>query len=119
MSKSHQLTSNSASSALLSLFSYPKGSVVFVITDSEEKYFLDLRSEDPTAGKGGDLPSGAAPDLTVRVSEANMIAMITKKLNPQQAFMKGKLKIKGKMPLAMKLTTVLAATAKKLPQSKL
>jgi 3-hydroxyacyl-CoA dehydrogenase/3a,7a,12a-trihydroxy-5b-cholest-24-enoyl-CoA hydratase len=53
------------------------------------------------------------------VSEANMIAMITKKLNPQQAFMKGKLKIKGKMPLAMKLTTVLAATAKKLPQSKL
>ena len=68
---------------------------------------------------GGDLPSGAAPDLTVRVSEANMIAMITKKLNPQQAFMKGKLKIKGKMPLAMKLTTVLAATAKKLPQFKL
>jgi len=35
------------------------------------------------------------------------------------AFMKGMLKIKGKMNLAMKLTAVLAATRKKLPSSKL
>lgn len=48
-----------------------------------------------------------------------MIKMVRKELNPQQAFMKGKLKIKGKMPLAMKLTSVLAATSKHLPKSKL
>lgn len=35
------------------------------------------------------------------------------------AFMKGMLKIKGKMNLAMKLTAVLAATRKKLPSPKL
>ena len=35
------------------------------------------------------------------------------------AFMKGMLKIKGKMNLAMKLTAVLNATRKKLPKSKL
>jgi putative sterol carrier protein len=40
-------------------------------------------------------------------------------LKPQQAFMKGKLKIKGKMNLAMKLTSVLVATRKKLPASKM
>ena len=48
-----------------------------------------------------------------------MIKMVRKELNPQQAFMKGKLKIKGKMQLAMKLTSVLAATSKYLPKSKL
>ena len=45
--------------------------------------------------------------------------MIRKEVQPQQAFMKGMLKIKGKMSLAMKLTAVLAATRKKLPTSKL
>jgi putative sterol carrier protein len=45
--------------------------------------------------------------------------MINKEIQPQQAFMKGMLKIKGKMNLAMKLTAVLAATRKKLPTSKL
>jgi hypothetical protein len=35
------------------------------------------------------------------------------------AFMKGMLKIKGKMNLAMKLSAVLDATRKKLPSSKL
>ena len=48
-----------------------------------------------------------------------MIKMVRKELNPQQAFMKGKLKIKGKMALAMKLTSVLAATNRYLPKSKL
>lgn len=48
-----------------------------------------------------------------------MMKMIRKEIQPQQAFMKGKLKIKGKMNLAMKLTAVLAATRKKLPVAKL
>lgn len=48
-----------------------------------------------------------------------MQALITGKLKPQQAFMKGKIKVKGKMNLAMKLTAVLSATRKKLPQSKM
>jgi putative sterol carrier protein len=48
-----------------------------------------------------------------------MAKLITGQLKPQQAFMKGKLKIKGKMNLAMKLTSVLVATRKKLPVSKM
>ena len=48
-----------------------------------------------------------------------MAKMINKTIQPQQAFMKGLLKIKGKMSLAMKLNAVLAATRKKLPSSKL
>ena len=58
-------------------------------------------------------------DLTVIVTSGNMTKLITGALKPQQAFMKGKLKVKGKMNLAMKLTAVLSATRKKMPKSKL
>ncbi|VEU33862.1 unnamed protein product [Pseudo-nitzschia multistriata] len=40
--------------------------------------------------------------------------LLNKKITPQQAFMQGKLKIKGNMGLAMKLTLVLNATRKAL-----
>mmetsp|Transcript_10530 Transcript_10530/g.29614 ORF Transcript_10530/g.29614 Transcript_10530/m.29614 type:complete len:157 (+) Transcript_10530:125-595(+) len=96
-----------------------QGSVVFTISDNNEQWYLDLKSEKPSAGK---LTAGGAPtnpDLSVKVSESDMIKMVRKELNPQQAFMKGKLKIKGKMALAMKLTSVLAATSKHLPKSRL
>eukprot|EP00984_Skeletonema_dohrnii_P011259 scaffold4476_cov120-Skeletonema_dohrnii-CCMP3373.AAC.8 len=81
---------------------------------------------EAVAGNGGkslqrkfkDIFDGKA-DLQVLCTEEVMGKMINKEIQPQQAFMKGMLKIKGKMNLAMKLTAVLAATRKKLPTSKL
>ena len=99
-----------------------QGSVVFTLSDNNEQWYLDLKSEKPSAGKltaGGAGGAPTNPDLSVKVSESDMIKMVRKELNPQQAFMKGKLKIKGKMALAMKLTSVLAATSRYLPKSKL
>lgn len=58
-------------------------------------------------------------DLTVEVLSEDLIKLITGELKPQQAFMKGILKIKGKMNLAMKLTSVLVATKKKLPRNRI
>lgn len=55
------------------------------------------------------------PDLVVKTSLAVLLDLVNKKVKPQQAFMnKGKLKIKGKMALAMKLNLVLEATRKHL-----
>ena len=49
--------------------------------------------------------SGAAPapNLTLTISGQDWLDMLAGKLNPQMAFMSGKLKLKGDMGLAMKL----------------
>mmetsp|Transcript_7590 Transcript_7590/g.9467 ORF Transcript_7590/g.9467 Transcript_7590/m.9467 type:complete len:127 (+) Transcript_7590:87-467(+) len=99
-----------------------KGSVLFKITDTDEVYFLDLKSDNCSVSKkkkGDDDNNSSKADLEVEVTSENMTKLISGELKPQQAFMKGKLKIKGKMNLAMKLTAVLVATKKKMPKSKL
>lgn len=124
--------------------SYKKGKVVFTINPAGKVYSLDLSSPSNCKVAEGvsthsnfcscscsndviltistlsaqDIFGGKA-DLQVICSEEVMGKMINKEIQPQQAFMKGMLKIKGKMNLAMKLTAVLAATRKKLPSSKL
>ena len=42
-------------------------------------------------------------DVTLTMADEDLVDMMTGKLNPQKAFFKGKLKIKGNMGLAMKL----------------
>lgn len=122
-----------------------QGTVIFDV--GGKVYSLDLSS--PTCNvSDGDVFNGKA-DLKVTCSEDVMKKMIRKEIQPQQgnfhtfshhrssyilyhyhslkpliiiypqAFMKGMLKIKGKMNLAMKLNAVLAATRKKLPTSKM
>lgn len=53
-------------------------------------------------------------DIKVKTSMVVLEELLEKKMTPQQAFMKGKLKIKGKMSLAMKLTLVLDGTRRHL-----
>ena len=55
-------------------------------------------------------------DLYITMSEEDLIALFNQKLNPQQAVVQGKIKLKGKIPLAMKLTALLSATRKMFPQ---
>ena len=54
------------------------------------------------------------PDLVVTASLDTLQKIFAKKMTPQQAFMKGVLKIKGNMGLAMKLTLVVNAARKQL-----
>jgi len=90
-----------------------KGVIVFVV-NPDGKWTVDLKNG---AGEvyAGDPRSGRA-DLTLTVADDNLVKLAEGKLNPQQAFMQGKIKIKGNMGLAMKLQSVLAAAK---PRSKL
>jgi len=65
-------------------------------------------SVDCTA-PGGKISPGAAPDAkcTVAATDADFLSIVNGKLNPQMAFMSGKLKIQGDMGLAMKLQQIL------------
>lgn len=79
--------------------------------DIEDKTFVLKAS---SSKKNGGSSDADAADLRIKTSAATLQALLAKKMTPQQAFMRGKLKIKGKMGLAMKLTVVLDATRKHL-----
>lgn len=52
------------------------------------------------------------PNTTLTISDEDFMELATNKLNPQVAFMKGKLKITGNLMLAQKLGPLLKANSK-------
>jgi putative sterol carrier protein len=64
--------------------------------------------------KKGKHPS---PNVTISMKEGDFLDMINGKLNPQMAFMSGKLKIGGDMGLALKLQSLFRQRAADAPQA--
>lgn len=93
------------------------GIITFDVTAPAARFTIDLKNGSGSF-RVGDAAAPAKPDLTITVSDDDFSLMAAGKLNAQQAFMKGKIKIKGNMSLAMKLQTVLDA-ARKGPAPKL
>ncbi|KAK9497186.1 hypothetical protein O3M35_004551 [Rhynocoris fuscipes] len=60
----------------------------------------------------GDPKSGTKVDTYLSVNDKDLIEMALGKLNPQAAFMKGKLKIKGNIMLTQKLKDIMSSGAK-------
>ncbi|CAE8631615.1 unnamed protein product [Polarella glacialis] len=82
----------------------------FIISDggAAGKFTLDLKNGTGAACAGEDTKA----DCTITIADADMVAMAEGKLDGMQAFMGGKLKIKGNMMLAQKLSAILDATKK-------
>ncbi|GAB1597492.1 non-specific lipid-transfer protein-like [Argonauta hians] len=63
------------------------------------KWTVDLKNSPGEVVYGSD----KKPDCTININDQNFPLLMSGKLNPQQAFMTGKLKVTGKIALAMKL----------------
>lgn len=88
---------------------------VFVFNVDGSNFFIDLKN-----GKG-QVGIGASPqpaDITILVADNDFEALASGKMKGQAAFLKGLVKIKGNMMLAMKLDSVFKAFAS-LSSSKL
>lgn len=57
-------------------------------------------------------PKEGKPNTTLTISDEDFVELAQGKLNPQTAFMKGKLKVSGNLMLAQKLGPLLKAEAK-------
>ena len=71
---------------------------------SSTSYIIDLRSGE------GEVKSASKTDkadCTLALTDSDFVALMTGKLNPQAAFMKGKLKVKGNIMLAQKLSALM------------
>lgn len=69
---------------------------------------LDLKS----AHVYGGAPKEGKPNTTLTIADEDFVQLAKGKLNPQQAFMKGKLKITGNIMVAQKLGPLLKAGPK-------
>lgn len=69
---------------------------------------MDLRNGSVYEGPA----KGIKVDTILTVSDDDMVDIALGKLNPQQAFMKGKLKITGNIMLSQKLAPLLKTEAK-------
>ncbi|KAK7889065.1 hypothetical protein WMY93_024625 [Mugilogobius chulae] len=68
----------------------------------EATWFVDVKN-----GKGSVHNNTAEKaDCTITMSDADLLALLTGKMNPQTAFFQGKLKITGNMGMAMKLQSL-------------
>ena len=66
-------------------------------------YHVDIAGGVTDVGAG---PS-SSPNVTITMAAADFAELATGKLNPVQAFMSGKLKLKGDLGLALRLQSIL------------
>ncbi|XP_076939938.1 sterol carrier protein 2-like [Bidens hawaiensis] len=67
---------------------------------NEESYVVDLKKGEVTKGPY----EGGKPDATFSFTDEDFFKVATGKMNPQMAFMRGAMKVKGSLSAAQKFT---------------
>jgi len=89
---------------------------VFLYNITKDGKVVKQWTMDLKEGKvySGAPESGVKPNTTMTINDEDMVSLATGKLNPQAAFMKGKLKVAGNVMMAQKLGPLLKAAEAKL-----
>lgn len=74
----------------------------FVLSDPDSEYYMDLKNGDGVCAAG----AAEQPDVTIEVSEENMIGIIIGEADPQKLFFAGDVKISGNMMASSKMEVV-------------
>ncbi|PWN41415.1 sterol-binding-like protein [Ceraceosorus guamensis] len=83
------------------------GVFLFVVKNAngkEQEFFVDMRK---TGTFNLEVPKKPKPDVTIRVGDKDMVRLATGQMNPQAAFLKGKLKVKGNVMLGLRCQNLL------------
>lgn len=101
-----------------SLVSKVKGIFKYEITNAagdKKTWVVNLKE-----GNGSVTEGDGKADCTITIKDDDFISLVNGKVNPQMAFMQGKLKVKGNIMLAQKLETLFSAVKKQqTPKAKL
>ncbi|OQR72007.1 hydroxysteroid dehydrogenase protein 2-like [Tropilaelaps mercedesae] len=89
-----------------------KGVFSFNVKGEPEPYYVDLKNGSGACGKGK--PPKGNPDVTLSMDKDTFMKMFAGQLNPTNAFMAGKLTLKGDLPVAMKLDRLMSQMRSKL-----
>lgn len=85
-------------------------------SDATQHWTVDLKNK-PGAIYNSPPRNGTKADCTLELDDDTLLSLVTGKLNPQKAFMSGKLKIRGNIMLSQKLSSLLQSSS--APQAKL
>lgn len=88
-----------------------KATFLFQLSKDESKrsWLLDLKNGSGSVTEADD---SAKADCTIIMKDADFVSLMEGKLNPQQAFMKGQIRLRGNMMLAQKLQLLQPPKAK-------
>ncbi|PWY98468.1 sterol-binding-like protein [Testicularia cyperi] len=85
------------------------------LTEKTVQFYVDMRRKGEIVRGPG--PAKPKPDCILTISDRDMIRLALGQMNPQAAFLKGKIKVKGNIMLGLRMQSVLMNEVNKMSRA--